>query len=109
MVRSASDESDVALSTGTELDPLRVWRPSRRRCLDLGSDDFPKEAKVPTIRDLNAALQAGGLDLKLGERIPLAEFARAHETSGAAGASLARGGDGVSWITQSDEAIRPLP
>ena len=31
------------------------------------------------MRNLNAALQAGGLDLKLASEFPLAEFARAHK------------------------------
>jgi NADPH2:quinone reductase len=45
----------------------------------LGSDDFPTEAKVAATRDLNNALQAGWAGFEIGERIPLAEIARAHE------------------------------
>lgn len=45
----------------------------------LGSDDFPTEAKVAATRDLNVALQAGWAGFEIGERIPLAEIARAHE------------------------------
>jgi NADPH:quinone reductase len=45
----------------------------------LGSDDFPKEAKVAATRDLNAALVAGWSGFEIGERIPLSEIARAHE------------------------------
>ena len=45
----------------------------------LGSDDFPKEAKVQAARDLNAALEAGWPGFEIGERIPLADIARAHE------------------------------
>ena len=45
----------------------------------LGSDDFPADAKVAATRDLNAALQAGWPGFEIGERIPLAEIARAHE------------------------------
>ena len=45
----------------------------------LGSDDFPKEAKVQAARDLNAALVAGWPGFEIGERIPLADIARAHE------------------------------
>jgi NADPH2:quinone reductase len=45
----------------------------------LGSDDFPKEAKIAAARDLNAALEAGWLGFEIAERIPLAEIARAHE------------------------------
>jgi len=45
----------------------------------LGSDDFPKEAKVEAARDLNSALEAGWSGFEIGERIPLADIARAHE------------------------------
>jgi NADPH:quinone reductase len=45
----------------------------------LGSDDFPKEAKSKAARDLNAALGAGWPGFEIGERIPLADIARAHE------------------------------
>jgi len=49
------------------------------RLFFLGSDDFPKEAKLTATRDLNAALQAGWPGFEIAERIPLAEIARAHE------------------------------
>ena len=49
------------------------------RIFFLGSDDFPKEAKVAATRDLNAALEAGWSGFKIGERVPLSEIARAHE------------------------------
>ena len=49
------------------------------RVFFLGSDDFPKEAKLQAARDLNAALEAGWLGFEIGERIPLADIARAHE------------------------------
>ena len=45
----------------------------------LGSDDFPAEAKTGAARDLNAALAAGWPGFPIGERLPLAEIARAHE------------------------------
>ncbi len=45
----------------------------------LGSDDFPKEAKMTAARDLNGALDAGWSGFTIGERIPLSETARAHE------------------------------
>src|ERR1700758_135384 len=45
----------------------------------LGSDDFPKEAKIAATRDLNSALEAGWSGFEIGERIPLSEIARAHE------------------------------
>jgi NADPH:quinone reductase len=49
------------------------------RLFFLGSDDFPKEAKIAATRDLNAALEAGWSGFEIAERIPLAEIARAHE------------------------------
>ena len=49
------------------------------RLFFLGSDDFPKESKISAARDLNDALQAGWPGFEIGERIPLAEIARAHE------------------------------
>jgi len=45
----------------------------------LGSDDFPKEAKIAAARDLNAALEAGWEGFAIAERIPLTDIARAHE------------------------------
>jgi NADPH:quinone reductase len=49
------------------------------RLFFLGSDDFPKEAKLRAARDLNGALEAGWSGFEIGERIPLADIARAHE------------------------------
>jgi len=45
----------------------------------LGSDDFPADAKIAAVRDLNAALEAGWPGFEIAERIPLAEIASAHE------------------------------
>ena len=45
----------------------------------LGSEDFPTEAKLAATRDLNDVLRAGWPGFEIGERIPLAEIARAHE------------------------------
>ena len=45
----------------------------------LGSDDFPKEAKVQAAQDLNAALEAGWSGFEISEQLPLADIARAHE------------------------------
>jgi NADPH2:quinone reductase len=47
------------------------------RVFFLGSDDFPRQAKVQAARDLTAALEAGWLGFEIGERIPLSEIARA--------------------------------
>ena len=49
------------------------------RVFFLGSDDFPKEAKSQATRDLNGALEAGWPGFDIGERIALADIARAHE------------------------------
>jgi NADPH2:quinone reductase len=49
------------------------------RVFFLGSDDFPKEAKKRAALDLNIALEAGWSGFEIGERIPLADIARAHE------------------------------
>jgi NADPH2:quinone reductase len=49
------------------------------RVFFLGSDDFPKEAKLQAAQDLNAALEAGWPGFEIAERIPLADIARAHE------------------------------
>jgi len=49
------------------------------RVFFLGSDDFPKEAKMQAALDLSAALEAGWPGFEIGERIPLADIARAHE------------------------------
>jgi NADPH:quinone reductase len=49
------------------------------RVFFLGSDDFPTEAKVKAARDLNATLETGWPGFEIGERVPLAEIARAHE------------------------------
>ena len=49
------------------------------RLFFLGSDDFPREAKVSAARDLNRALESGWTGFEIAERIPLADIARAHE------------------------------
>jgi NADPH2:quinone reductase len=45
----------------------------------LGSDDFPKEAKLQATRELNGALDEGWPGFEIGERIELVDIARAHE------------------------------
>jgi NADPH2:quinone reductase len=49
------------------------------RLFFLGSDDFPKNAKMRAAEDLNSALEAGWSGFEIAERIPLSETARAHE------------------------------
>lgn len=51
------------------------------RLFFLGSDDFPKSAKIAAAQDLNAALEAGWSGYEVAERLPLEEIARAHELS----------------------------
>jgi NADPH2:quinone reductase len=61
--------------------PLPVWQMVFKNIsvFFLGSDDFPKEAKIAAAKDLNGALEAGWPGFEIGERIPLSEIARAHE------------------------------
>ena len=49
------------------------------RAFFLWSDDFPTDAQSQAARDLNAALDAGWAGFEIGERVPLADIARAHE------------------------------
>lgn len=49
------------------------------RVFFLGSDDFPKEAKMQAAQDLNATLGAGWSGFDIAETIPLGEIAHAHE------------------------------
>jgi NADPH:quinone reductase len=49
------------------------------RVFFLGSDDFPKDAKMLAAQDLNRALEAGWSGFEIGERIPLSDIARAHQ------------------------------
>jgi NADPH:quinone reductase len=87
----ANVESDIDLlkmggsiatyATNIATPPIPFWQLvfKNGRIFFLGSDDFPKEAKIAAARDLNAALDAGWLGFEIAERIPLAEIARAHE------------------------------
>ena len=49
------------------------------RVFFLGSDDFPKDAKILAAQDLNRALEAGWSGFEIGERISLSDIAHAHE------------------------------
>jgi hypothetical protein len=82
------------------------------RVFFLGSDDFPKEAKMQAARDLNAALEAGWPGFEIGERIPLVDIARAR-ACGTPGASWASCRCAVTIRrlqrrTRSDEKCRVL-
>jgi len=68
-----------ATDTATPKIPFWLMAFKNIRLHFLGSDDFPIEAKVAATRDLNDVLQAGWPGFDIGERIPLAEIARAHE------------------------------
>jgi NADPH:quinone reductase len=46
------------------------------RAFFLGSDDFPRGARVQAAQDMTAALGAG---FEIGEQIPLSDIARAHD------------------------------
>jgi NADPH:quinone reductase len=49
------------------------------RAFFLGSDDFPKEAKMQAAKDLNRVLSAEWSGFEIGERIQLVDIASAHE------------------------------
>ncbi|MBV9294968.1 MAG: NADPH:quinone reductase [Acidobacteriaceae bacterium] len=49
------------------------------RLFFLGSDDFPRDAKMRAAEDLNAVLEAGWSGFEIAERVPLSEISRAHD------------------------------
>jgi len=73
--------SIATYATNTEAPKIPFWQMVFKniRLFFLGSDDFPKDAKVAAARDLNGALEAGWSGFEIAERVPLAEIARAHE------------------------------
>jgi NADPH:quinone reductase len=73
--------SIASYATDNSAPKVPVWQMIFKniRLFFLGSDDFPKEAKLQAARDLNAALEAGWRGFEIGERIPLADIARTHE------------------------------
>src|SRR5579863_1499082 len=75
------DGSVASYATDNAAPKVPVWQMIFKniRLFFLGSDDFPKEAKLHAASDLNAALEAGWPGFEIGERIPLADIARAHE------------------------------
>jgi NADPH:quinone reductase len=60
---------------------LEAGSTRRSRLFFLGSDDFPKEAKIQGAEDLNRALESGWSGFEIAERIHLSEIARAHEVA----------------------------
>lgn len=73
--------SIASYATDTPTPTIPFWQMVFKniRVFFLGSDDFPREAKIQAARDLNAALEAGWSGFEIGERIPLADIAHAHE------------------------------
>lgn len=76
-----NDGSIASYATDKATPTIPFWQMVFKniRAYFLGSDDFPSEAKMQAARDINSALEAGWTGLGIGERIPLAEIARAHE------------------------------
>jgi NADPH:quinone reductase len=75
------DGSIATYATDNAMPKIPVWQMvfKNTRVFFLGSDDFPKDAKVLAARDLNRALEAGWPGFEIAERIPLQDIARAHE------------------------------
>jgi NADPH:quinone reductase len=75
------DGSIATYATDNATPKVPAWQMMFKniRLFFLGSDDFPKDAKVLAARDLNGALEAGWSGFEIAERIPLAEIASAHE------------------------------
>jgi NADPH:quinone reductase len=87
----ANNESDIELlkqggsiasyATNDPAPKISFWQLVFKniRLFFLGSDDFPLEAKLAALGDLNGALEAGWPGFEIAAEIPLAEIARAHE------------------------------
>jgi NADPH:quinone reductase len=73
--------SIATYATDADRSPIPVWPMVFKniRLFFLGSDDFPKDAKMRAAENLNAALAAGWPGFEIAERIPLSDIARAHE------------------------------
>jgi NADPH2:quinone reductase len=76
-----NDGSIATYATDNATPKIPFWQMVFKniRVYFLGSDDFPREAKMQAARDINSALQAGWTGFEIGERIPLGEIAHAHE------------------------------
>jgi NADPH2:quinone reductase len=79
MLKMGGSVGAYATDNATPKIPFWLMVFKNLRVFFLGSDDFPAEAKVAATRDLNDTLRAGWPGFEIGERIPLAEIARAHE------------------------------
>jgi NADPH2:quinone reductase len=76
-----NDGSIASYATDNASPKIPFWQMVFKniRVYFLGSDDFPREAKMQATRDINSALEAGWPGFEIAERLPLAEIARAHE------------------------------
>ena len=76
-----NDGSIATYATDNATPKIPFWQMVFKniRVYFLGSDDFPREAKMQAALDINSALEADWTGFEIGERIPLAEIARAHE------------------------------
>jgi NADPH:quinone reductase len=76
-----NDGSIATYATDNPAPKIPFWQMVFKniRVYFLGSDNFPREAKVQAARDLDSALAAGWRGFEIGERLPLAEVARAHD------------------------------
>jgi NADPH2:quinone reductase len=76
-----TEGSIATYATDNPTPKIPVWQMVFKniRLFFLGSDDFPKSAKIAAAQDLNGALEAGWSGFEIGERVPLSEIARAHE------------------------------
>lgn len=77
-------KNDGSIATYATNDPsakIPFWRMVFKnvRVFFLGSDDFPREAKMQAARDINSALEAGWTGFEIGERFPLTQIALAHD------------------------------
>jgi len=75
------DGSIASYATNNAAPAIPFWQMVFKniRVFFLGSDDFPAEAKIQAARDINSALEADWAGFEIGERLPLAEIARAHD------------------------------
>jgi NADPH:quinone reductase len=79
LLKMGGSIATYATDSGTPQIPFWPMVFKNTRLFFLGSDDFPKDAKILAARDLNRALEGGWTGFEIAERVPLAEIARAHE------------------------------
>jgi NADPH2:quinone reductase len=79
MLKMGGSIGSYATDNATPKIPFWLMVFKNIRVFFLGSDDFPAEAKVAATRDLNGALRMDWPGFGIGERVPLADIALAHE------------------------------